>query len=449
MDTITNVLPNIKEKSITDNAFDKGLSSVGVTEAGQDWLAYALNLFADDPTLKAPCPDGGTQLTHVIEVPTYLKIKKPLSIPNGTKWGFIIVQTPFTERVDFQRAIVQGNQVTTDAPGQLAEIGGLYIQYYVEGTDVFDAMPAADMSEAHWPSTGGNKCDMRLVSQAFEVVSTAPKLTEQGDCVAFRSPVATNEDSRFFGSGATWTSYACRTMRMPPRNASEAIRLAGSRMWKASEGVLSQGYLEDMVNEIDLPSCNPILMIPNSVGGGQPGWYARLGRDTGFLPTQILNGMYNGAFFSNLNDDSTFSVIVKWAYELFPGVNDVPFIYDASLRPCIDNRALEIYFETIRSAPVGVPARDNASGDFWRGMKDLIWSAADTLSQTDIPIVSTVARLAKSGRNIYNAISSNKGEKQGGNSSKPKSNPPKGNPSGGGTKSQLIKGNPNAKKKKG
>ena len=84
----------------SDLQLEKAASSIGISKDGQAWLSYATNLFSDVAIEKARPTDGGPQLSTIIEVPTTFAISKPDSIAADKKWGFHIVQTPFTKPVD-------------------------------------------------------------------------------------------------------------------------------------------------------------------------------------------------------------------------------------------------------------------------------------------------------------------------------------------------------------
>ena len=159
--------------------------------------------------------------------------------------------------------------------------------------------------------------------------------------------------------------------------------------------------------------------------------------------------MYNGGFFTGLDNDSTFTVQVKWAYEMFPGPNETPTVCMASPRPEPDFKAIEVYQSAARSAPSGWPVSANASGDAWRDIKSLLWSAVDAVASSDLPLISTVAKGARFARNVLNAVTdSTLKQKTSGTESKKKSAPLLES-TGGGSKTYMMKGPPKRTTKKG
>ena len=276
-------LPSISNAP-SDLQLEKAASSIGISKEGQDWLSYATNLFSDVAIEKARPTDGGPQLSTIIEVPTTFAISKPDSIAADKKWGFHIVQTPFTKPVAFNPATASGNAVNTGPPGVQQEIAGIYVQYFEEGANTVDLIPAPGMAFTHTPDVVVTS-SMRLVSQAFEVTSTAAPLVETGSVTAYLSSPSPTLDFKFFGNSESSTGYPCVTMRMPPRNIPEAVRLAGTKTWKAKQGLLSQGWLENIENDSRLPNYFPIVLEPFANSPGAQVWYSRAGRNLSFEPT--------------------------------------------------------------------------------------------------------------------------------------------------------------------
>lgn len=405
MDTVSgSVLPDLADKSVSDVQFKKAAAIGGLSPDGVDWLNYSTDVFSDDTIVKARPPLGGTEKTVAYELPSYMEITKPASIPDGTKWGFHIVEMPYVGTFDFINATRAGNTIVPAPPGSVATTGNVYIQYFTDAAPLTFGNVPVDGMDAHtnFPDAVA-AIPHRGITKGFELHSTAPQLVEQGDILPYRSPV--NHSIGTFNVGPeAGVATTCHILACPPRTVDEAIRMTGAKPHKAKFGLLSQGFQERVNQELDMPDYFPVVLIHNLPVANEYVWYGTPTAGINAKPIKILDYMYNGAFVTGLGDDSSFRLVIKEAIEVCPGPNDTnftPFAYDT---PEFDERAIAVYKSIARCAPFGVKVSENSGGMWWQRMKDLAWQGIDALASVDVPLISTVARGAKFARGAYNML---------------------------------------------
>jgi hypothetical protein len=390
----------------------------GLTDPAIEWLKTTLDPFHDNPLNCTGVPDDKLGNSVVQTIKSSVTLGCPPGITTGT-WDCHVQMEPFFANSATPLSFLSYTQLGNGNAFSmnLDQIGkrGVYpvnILSYPTG-DV------AGYSNPFNPAVGdtshvttvlalnGNYTDgdYRIVSQGFEVINTTSDLAIQGLCTVYRAPVptiqnSTNVNTVLLDTNGTVVkgagSCSIIPIDIPPQNINDALKLAGSKQWKAKEGCYVVAHINDCENSIENNSfIQPF--ISGAAGGNS--WVGPLPinntvlselplafREVSWSPFDI-----SGSFFTGLSLSTT--LVVNWIVyvERFPSIQQSDLAVLAKPSPKFCPMAFELYQAIARDLPCGVPQKENGLGDWFR-------DAVSTVSDLVTPVMSMIPHpLAQAG----------------------------------------------------
>jgi hypothetical protein len=221
----------------------------------------------------------------------------------------------------------------------------------------------------------------RLIGMGIEAVNTTAEIYKQGTTTVYRLPLSHKSSSVYAIPNTTsgFSYVSATSYPAPPRTVAEAMLLAGSRQWKASEGAYCVVPFMGQDNPPVATSYEqPWFLYPNQdFPGSSP-----LPNNNAFLgPTLVTTGVANtqpaivkgfrhenthmaGMIFAGLSDQSTITLNWNVYYESFPTPSSD--LVTLARPSCVyDPVALELLSRVLNEVPVGVPADMNWDGEWF------------------------------------------------------------------------------------
>lgn len=274
----------------------------------------------------------------------------------------------------------------------------------------------------------------RIVGAGFEIVNTTAEIYRQGQLCVYRQPFTHTESFTPIirttnPGGPTPPAYTQSTgvsfqwIRTPPENFQEAMLIPGSRQWKASDGAY---VVASFVGQDNPPKnvsyVNPVFPIDTYYSDGSSFIMSKTGteescrsstnfkNDSGVVaasfyclgdslttannmlitqPTKIYPINTSGALLTGLSPQTTFTLTCNIYVESFPTVDEKDILVLATPSAVYNPPSLELFSNLMSVMPVGVPAGDNASGDWWQAIVD---AAAEV-----VPVAAKVASMIPGG----------------------------------------------------
>jgi len=392
-----------------------------MTEPGANWVRKALDPFHDFQVRLDGLPDENNSKVVIQEVTKTFTIAAPAGI--ASNWDCHIFTLP--EMTDpscypqvapgsFDEPVMTLNAFNTLSIAASQPGGGSYpwglLNFFATDPGAITAPAAGSTFGGHGEPNvisfaeymDGQK---RLIALAFEVHDTTAELYKQGNVVVYRMPQAI---SSWTGCSTTDTQDTPTTglkiimpnlkqSRVPPATQAEALLLTGSQQWEAREGVycvctmnvddncltgydftgriFTQGDLDNQANRQAL-----ITPIRANFGLGS----AVLDASTA-VPCRPTPFHTSGAYFAGLNVQSTLTLTVRAIFESAPTPDNPQLVVLAKPSPDLDVVALEIYKAASQQMLAGCKVADNASGDFWDTVLNVISDVAPIIGSV-LPI---------------------------------------------------------------
>ena len=383
---------------------------VGMSEAGKHWLIAAIDPFHDKPLSIAGYPDGtpGKSLVQCIKLSA--DIAKPVSLPAGATWDVMISTSNFLTGKNLKPFLSLGwgayqpNAGTTNFT--TIPCGGLVINKAISGTDLSIVQSTVTTQTATFLEPGAEFLEgrLRLLSMGFEVANTSSELYRNGSVTVFEVPQELPEErfSLVIGNNSGASSPTAvgsvvsvlKSSRMPS-SVAQATQITGAQTWEAKEGCYCVARQNGLFNPATTPkqvspmvsftdSGQPFPSPPLSVGilaDNFPGTAIHASLDSFAVPFHS-----KGAYFTNLNENSTLRVMYNVWIERFPSPNEVNFLSLATESCDYDPMALEAWATIAGESPAGVLFRENGLGDWFTGqVASLIdhWTGTTIASDVD------------------------------------------------------------------
>jgi len=363
---------------------------VGLSEEGRDFLVANLDPMHDHllSNLKG-WPD-------VESAPSVVRcFKQSLQIQNQIEgdpvWDCLINTWPMIQNYQaayYTRNVppVGGNNAVNAVitPANQAFIGGVTAYEAPSGTDFTIGTGACLFAGMLDSSTLGlGQEPGRLIGMGVEVINNTAPINAQGTVSVWRQPLPHSEpflvempDVTGLG-GVVRQHFVNGTLYPnPPLNLGQAMLLAGSRQWKATEGAyvvvpflgqdnppLVTSYVQPFfiqgLLDTDTDTTNVLnLLGPVPVATGSASF-------PDHWQGVRLNPVHmSGMYFTGLSPTSTLTLNVNTYYETFPSVySDLVTLARPS---CVyDHLALECLSRVLSDMSVGVPANENWDGEWW------------------------------------------------------------------------------------
>lgn len=423
-------LSNVKDGTVT-----KRLTMADISEEGQEWLRIALDPFADEQLKLTGKPTGSTLPTNVLCVTSTMSVTKPLSFQDAD-WGFHATLTPFFTEQQFYSVQLNGNSYAPPVPGTTLKAGAVNVQMYQSTLgDTWTAIPNPTLVKNISIADEYLTSSYRLIGAGMEIHDVSADLIAQGTVTTYSSP-SQEEDGYYVQYVAEplsmYDTYPV-SMRVPPQTAKDAILLPGAVQRKMKTGAYLVQRDEDLERSFHIPHYKPLILLSEPGEGGQQALASPTGAITTSDPRLFNGHSWTGAYCEGLPSKGVYRIITRHYLELAPGSTDIPYITMANLAPQRNEEALQMYVDVIGRMPSSVPVSWNASGDWWRSLKDVLMAVAKpvtkVLSMTGIPVVSQIAGATNS---YLSQIKQKKKAKQNGSND----NGGSGNPL---AKTQVIK----------
>lgn len=389
-------------------SFDQISSSVGCDLASRNWLKVALDPFHDFNVPISGIPDNDSQSSAVQVIPKVVTISAPANLAVGETWSahFSTLPTASTQNArscirDQTLGLAGEGAVRLTDGGQQAQLGTITV--VTHGDD-----PRANLSSnTSYPSlTGGTpstrvtyadsysstsrefyahslddnneKTMKKLIGGGFEVHNDTAALYKQGSVTVYSSGNSVTEEVAESANGtvsATYLHQAIRKCRQPPSDKAEAGSMPDSRTFEAAEGVYVPIRLGDdthyAINKravfLTQSSDSTDTTLDTPQGYATVWSTAASGITQNYQVThRPLDIETTGAYFSGLSPETTLTLSIKFLVELCPTAANPSMLYMASPTAMYCPRALELYHQTVRSLPPGVPVNFNDKGDWFR-----------------------------------------------------------------------------------
>jgi len=262
----------------------------------------------------------------------------------------------------------------------------------------------------------GSRC--RLLGGAIEVHDTSPELYKSGSLTVADISSALDESSCLVRDNAQDGSIGivpCYSFNAPPATLAEATVLPGSQTWEAKEGVYAVLKQSKRENPFEVTQYGSPLWVDSVPTGGQFSTPAQRGVGTPpefqtystnpgpgvatylvpfGIPVQPTPFDIKVILLSGLDPNGSYRVNFNIILEAIPDITDQRLLVLAKPSPRLDMNALELYSETIRELPSGVPVRMNSSGEWFSKVLGVLDKFAapigNTLGALGVPFAATI-----------------------------------------------------------
>jgi len=427
------------KRSNRKDALVQLVSTKVLSTAGADAIIQATDPFHDFEVPLVGVPDGFPMPSVRRKIKKTVTIKSPMT-DTTQPWDLHVFSLPEMNSIDptdtalFPYSyMVLGNdgllQSRPDGAGH-----EIYFQMRI-GPLVYVAVPQGQPTTPSTVAPVGSTTvsgldlnnyfqgNVRLIASGFEIHNVTNELNVGGTITVYRLPQA-NVETTTTAHLARNTSDPTTTVftppigtvisRMPPAFIEDALLLKGSRQWEAKYGCYcvdvynmehnqpqtsrygSRVFAYGDTNGGDLGSTNNVwglVGLPYAPGGAFP--YAMYQPASKPLPRHT-----SGALLTGLPGPSQITLTAYWIEENFPGP-DSPLVTLADVTPDYDPNFFILYKMIAEKMPVGVMVGENASGEFWSKILDVIGEVAPMVGSAFGPvgglIGSGAGQLAKFG----------------------------------------------------
>jgi hypothetical protein len=371
---------------------DSYVASGALTKEGKDWLVTALDPFHDYEVMPTGYPDAVEGTSIVVVTVSSKDITAPGAASGN--WDCQIGNIP----------IIGGGAVNATV-GTESPTGYAKINYQHTGLTASHVCPvyirSADAGQTLWtegtyttwaptnfasdvltnapdPATGHLRG--RIVAWGIEVRNTTAEVYKQGACTSVVIPQEANRTQVYFTDvhASPWDELKAATTVyvQPPYSLAETTKYPSARQWNASEG----SYMIIPVqrhNPYTAEDFSQVLLTYD----GTP--FSDTNSVTLTMPTQAgATATYEHAmrpchvdtclsYFTGLSNESTLTVVSKAFLEVLP-TSAHSLLPLTSPSPRYDGLALKMYSIAMHKLDPIIPVTYNASGDWWRSVKQVL-----------------------------------------------------------------------------
>jgi hypothetical protein len=359
-----------------------------MSQCGRDFLIAAIDPMHDTQLQNlAGWPDLECAGSVRRCIKQSMNVTKPSAVTTST-WDCHVVAWPFLMNYDHHSYSLANSVILNNAnAGPNTSSGGL-IAYGVDAgapLNVFNTFAGSAVQIANQLriDSAFTKGVGRLVGAGFEVINTTSDLYRQGTCTVYRSPqLKQSEFTAFIHLGGDFEGYSSyEQVRPPPVSMEQAMLYPGTRQWKAEEGCYCVYPFCGNENPPKGQSFTNPIVFPDRTGAiGEtsdalaPAINSVVGGGVQVLPIKIEDVHMPGAMFTGLSAETTLTVNWNVYYESFPTADEQDILVMATPSCHYDPVALEFFSRALSNLPVGVPASDNPSGEFF---SDFVQGIAD------------------------------------------------------------------------
>lgn len=423
----------------------KSINKLNLSEDAREWVVACLDPYHDYQYQVEGLPDERTA-PSVVQIHNQQATLSAPAAAGGGNWDANIVYTGFStlmDEVPLQMTSVTGSGSGVDYSVAMANRYGkpfasLILATEAAGTSFAFGRAATAAATAGWSTLGSVKysTDMsRVIGVAIEVHNTTADIYKQGSCtvamlpdigddegtcqyvndaaglIATYPPIAAQRDvSPVFAStvaalqtvpgASTWPAakgvYAIPRMVIIPRRLSTFESITGGVNSIKGNALTRVPCVYDSNGNVCLPIPQDRLVIDPADGAGDSFWVPSSPNCSlsGFAGMQI--------FFTGLSNQTTLTVTFRTIVEYFPSVGSA-LLPLATPSPTFDVSAFRLYSEVVAKAPYAVPVSQNAGGDYFRKILQVIGAAAGAIAPFTGPFAPLVAlggRMANAGADL-------------------------------------------------
>lgn len=363
----------------SEQALNNIAQQTGMTPGGADFLIANLDPFHDNQLrYLSGWPDTETAASVIRVIKQSITLKAPASAGTGN-WDAQFVLWPWLDLLDLQLVGRNfGGRILNSNTGSnpQATFGGLNV--YTKTSSPLPFAWATDYSGAIVLDQAYSQGIGRLIGIGFEVTNTTAELYRQGLATVYRQAMPYEDTGVWLQTSTTQPQsfIEMKSYRQPPLNSAEALLYPGSRQWRADEGCYMVApfvgnenppqtvtYMQpivmtddDKTSAVNTSSVWAPTPTYQSISPEQVAGY----RGTKHYPIHLV-----GAIFEGLSNQTTLTVNLNIIYESFPSVSEKDILVLAKPSCMFDPVALSALSEVLATLPVGVPAKMNASGDWF------------------------------------------------------------------------------------
>jgi hypothetical protein len=375
---------------------DRLAAKHGITRDGARWLLLALDPFHDESTPVAGYPDsnGGQSIVLCHQgvaslsgaaAYDFLMWNNPILMSNGLLGSAVdrsnstlisYESTPPTAVVVAAGQVHQcdtGGEIVPYASAVAAWAPGNFVDYQFGNVTLTNhAVPA------------------RMIACGFEVIDTTAEIAKQGSIVVGRqnSGLATKGAYRFADNDAAdaTANYKTLAWQGPPPAVAFALKQRTSKTWLLKQGAYCTCTLAGIENPVEGVSCNRAYFETTDNSGATGHGICNHLSGAVYMPL-CRPAPWNLSFAYGVGTAAagTYNIVWRCYTEYFPSAMH-PLAEQSSPSAGYDLKALQLYSEMVNVIPAGTPVRNNASGDWWRGILRIIEATAPTLGMLVEPV---------------------------------------------------------------
>lgn len=343
-----------------EREIERAALKFGCSEEGITWMKNTLDPFPDIRRDLVGYPDT-VKTPSVVQ---YYREQLDVSRPGGGVWDAIIYHPGYEQRFNLIPASLENNNIITiPIASPTPECGLVEVRANSTGmpmtpnTLVRSLNPKVSLELPH-----------RIVALGIEIYNTTPDLYKGGSIVTYRQPAILSEDVKTIAKADFTKQSSVKTTlySSTPVDVASALLLDGSLEWGAEEGSYCVGVLSEPINELKSNLERNQMLVKDSYSGVY--WTNGLVEDThGSSPaTNVRKSGFDhfGSYLTNLNENSTLSVVIHYIIERFPNLGDTDLITMAHPSLPYDPRALEMYTKLASKLPTGTMVKNNDLGSF-------------------------------------------------------------------------------------
>lgn len=401
--------------------FDGLLRNASVTPDGVSWARLALDPFHDANHQVAGYPDADGSQTVV----SCFQYQFEVPAPGAVNWDCHLFTLPQQVTTESQQCVQDANwlSVIEANPAVVIPTGLMNIRTGPAGAALAPAIPilAGNVYTAVPGAGVGTLANgiTRIIGYGYEVTNTTAELYKQGSVTSYRMPQSTGHMEIIHSNNAGDRLYkrAGTRLRQVPSTVAQCNLMKGSVTWAASEGVYAVAAQNSISNPLTQESNQTILYDPNPAPTGgasmaliNPIFPYGVGAAAPALsaggPNVNKLGPFDttGSYFTGLSPQTTLMVKMRVYVEKAPTPIETDLAVLATPSAGYDPRVLELYSHAVSRLPVAVRVCDNASGDWWRSILNVVGKVASGLGLAFSPVVPGAHLIGDGVAHLANAI---------------------------------------------
>lgn len=352
-----------------------------ISKDGADWLVAAVDPFHDFNRQIAGFPDMDGSSSVVACTTAQFDV----AAPGAVAWDCNIFTLPIAQEITVNRYYAANGSVSTlSQTGLLSPLvlGSVNAISVTAGEQTFpqdNLWNPAGYSSKYVNLSEGSQGDVaRLVGWGIEIINTSPELNKSGMLTAYRvaqrpSDSVVNMTDVTAGNLCKGPIKLVQYCKMPT-TVEEATVLPHSQGWEAKEGAYIPVSMSSISNAARNFQYEAVSFGAQNYSSGAKSWFGTkvIGAAAEVLPISPLQRTlpYDsvGAYLTNLDPKSTFTVKVKYYFEKFPGTTDVQLLPLCTPSPRYDVAALQLYAQLLHDLPIATKSDNNANGDWFKGI---------------------------------------------------------------------------------